>query len=201
MDWTWGWTALGTIATCILAASVFFAIWQIRQAKLSTNAQIAVELFRELRSEKILENLRFIYSLKPKEDVENLPDFERYNIGYVLDRFEILGALVAKKIINKKLAIETYVGQPALRCWYQLCQHYVKKEQDKLGYYHDNYEAFAKECLDYFGDNHIRVGLHNKYFKIENLVAEFQKDELKGLRPRNLKKIKRDRKKAWKRKV
>jgi len=192
MDWTWGWSAVGALATCILAGGIFFAIRQFRQAKLSTNAQIAVELFCELRSEKVVEILRFIYSLNREEDMQNLPSVDRNNIGYVLGRYEILGALVGKGIIDRKLAMETYGGHPVIRCWYQLCKQYIRKEQNRRGYFHDNYEIFARQCLEHFSHEHIRVGLGNKYYKKENLVVEL-KNELKEFRPRSLGEIKKDR--------
>ena len=72
MDWTWGWTAVYAIATCVLAGGIGVAIWQIIEtrrstnkqlnaARESTNAQIAVELFKELRSTDALKKLRSIY--------------------------------------------------------------------------------------------------------------------------------------------
>ena len=85
--------------------------------------------------------------------------------------------------------METYGGQPAIRCWYQLCEHFIREEQEKRGYYHDNYEVFARQCLDHFDCKHIRVG----FFKIENLIDEFRKDKFKDFYPRSLKEIKRDR--------
>ena len=46
------WTILAAIGTWLLAGGIVFAIVQVREARKSTNAQLAVELFRELRSKE-----------------------------------------------------------------------------------------------------------------------------------------------------
>ena len=186
------WQIVAAIATWLLAGSVGFAISQVRQARKSTNAQLAVELFLELHNPKTKEKLGFIYGLK-SEDFENLQDTTRKDIEHVLDRLEMLGALVAKGIIDKKLTIETYGGTPALRCWYQLGEHYIRKEQRKRGYYAEDYEEFANSCVEHFDREEIRVGFYNQYVTIDNLVTELQKPEL---RPRSSKEIKNDRRKT-----
>ena len=47
--WAWGWSAIQAIATCVLIAGIIVAIIQMRNARKSTNAQIAMQLFKELR--------------------------------------------------------------------------------------------------------------------------------------------------------
>jgi hypothetical protein len=60
--WSWGWTAVGSIATCVLVISIGVAIWQIiearRSTKRSTNAQIAVNLFEQVRDDEFKKNVR-----------------------------------------------------------------------------------------------------------------------------------------------
>ncbi len=137
MDWTWGWTAVGAIATCVLAGGIFLAILQIRQMQRSTHAQLAVSLFGELRDENILNTVREIYRLKPNDIRSLLTSTEEkdiklaHSIEGVLDKFELLGALVAQRIIDKRLAIEAYGGPPVLKCWYQLGENYIKKSAKK----------------------------------------------------------------------
>jgi hypothetical protein len=189
MDWTWGWPAVAAIATGVLAGGVIFAFLQIRQARKSTNAQLAAGLFKELRDYETVEKLRSIYDLKP-DDLED-SQIDEKKIGYVLDRFELLGALVAKGIIDKKLAIEAYAGASALRCWYQL-HKYIRKVRDERGYVCENYEDFARLSLDYFKKEGIQVKLYREgeKDKVIDLITELQKDEF---RPRNFAEIKRDR--------
>ena len=166
------WVALGAIATCVLAAGVFFAIWQIWETRRSNNAQVAVGLFKQLRDAEAVGRLRSIYALK-SDDFRRLSSQERNDIDYVLGRFEMLGALTLNKIIDKKLAIETYGGAPALKCWYKL-YNYIREVQDMRGYCFENYELFVGLCLEYFKEHNIRVkfykeGEENKRI---NLVTE-----------------------------
>ncbi len=197
MDWTWGWTAIGAIATSVLALGIVFAFLQVRAqlraARISANAQIAVELFRELRGSQTIEKFRLIYGLKA-DDFRYLPTCKRNDMDYVLDRFELVGALAASGVVDKKLAIEPYGGPAALRCWYILCTDYIKVTRDKRGYFCENYEGFARFCLDYFHEAGIQVKLYREGEEDKELVfQELQKDEL---RPRSFKKIERDRKKS-----
>ncbi|GAG58533.1 unnamed protein product [marine sediment metagenome] len=95
-----------------MAGSVWFAFWGIIEARRSTNAEVAVELFKELRDKDVLDTLREIYKLKPDDITRMLSSNEeddvklRHGIESVLDKFELLGALVARGIIDERLAIE-----------------------------------------------------------------------------------------------
>ncbi len=181
------WQIVAAIATWLLAGGVVFAIVQVRQAGKSTNAQIAMDLFRELRSKTALERLRYIYSLPSKEDGKYLSTIHKDNIDSVLNGLTTLGILVNEGIIDASLAIEGFSGPAVLRCWYQLL-NYIKHLQQERGDYYENYEGFVSYCLKYFNKAHIKVKFNN----IENLVTELQKPEL---RPRSLEEIKKDRKK------
>ncbi len=186
------WQIVAAIATWLLAGGLIFAILQVQQARRSTNAQLAVELFRELRSIKTLNGLHLIYSLKP-EKFENLSKEAIDQIEYVVNRLNMIGALVANGIIDERLAIEAFAGAPALRCWYQLYEHYIKENQHNRGFYCENYEGFARRSLDYFRDANKQIWFHREGEedrKIE-LITELQQDVL---RPRNLEEIKRERK-------
>jgi len=158
----WGasidWMAVTGLATWVLAGGVGAAIWQISEARKSTNAQIAVDLFNELRNEDAIETLRYIYNLPSEDKLGCLLDSSKHRIDYLLDRFNLLGNLVKQGIVDEKLAIESYVGFPAVRVWYQLYD-YIKKEDDDRGWYMGNFEPFARKCLDYFENNSITVNL------------------------------------------
>ena len=222
------WQVLTGFATWVLAGSVGAAIWQIQDARRrtkaqleqmernthdqlaevrrSTNAQIAVGLFRELRDEKMVEILRSIYDLKPRES-ESLQDPEKKrtegekkvakDIDYVLDRFDTLGVLVANKLVDKQLAIEVYAGISALRCWYVL-HKYIKGQREIRGYYAENYQAFAGLSLDYFEKARIKPKFYRKdesgkVTEVIDLVNKLQEAEF---HPRSLKEIEKGRKKG-----
>ncbi len=149
------WQVVAFIATWLLAGGVAFAFSQVQQARRSTNAQIAISLFNELRSDETVRILHFIYNLKP-ERIKNLPNKGRSqnidkdkNIDYVLDRLELLGALVKQGIIDERLAIEAYGGPPVLKCWYQLGENYIKEIQKQRGLFCKCIEDFAKRTVNY----------------------------------------------------
>ncbi len=186
MDWTWGWTAIAAIATCVLAAGVFLAFWEIGQARRSTNAQIAMELFKQLRSDEALRILRFIYTLKP-EDAQKLSPDQKNEITYVLERLAMLGALVSNRIIDEKLAIGAYGGATVLKCWYQL-KDYINEVEKRQGLQWGRYiQDFASRALEYWKDYKKEV----LYYRNEgdepiDLVKTLRED--KTLCPKRLKK-------------
>ena len=81
---TKNWEIVAAIATWILAGGIIFAIVQVQQARKSTNAQIAVGLFRELRNEKALRMLRSIYNLRREDDITAFSQDVRDKIDYIL---------------------------------------------------------------------------------------------------------------------
>jgi len=193
---------LAGIATWVLAGGVFFAFWQIREARKSTNAQIAVGLFEKFRSPKLKETLRNIIYSHSKIYLRYPSNIERKGIEEVIDWFDMLGALVKKDIINKSLAIEVFAGPPALRCWYQLVL-YIRETQDERGFYCDYYEDFARRTLDHF-DNKVEVFLQLDWEKKKIPLVKTLKQLVKSqknkawkekLYPRDLKEINKDRKK------
>lgn len=193
--WIWDWEVLTGFATWVLAGSIFLAIWQIivtrestteqlKAATKSTNAQIAMDLFKELRDAKTIEMLRTIYDLpydlSTAEGLKKLKNNEKKDIDYVLDRFDVLGVLVQKKIVNEELAIDVYAGTPSLRCWYRL-HKYIKEVRDERGYFGVNIEDFAARSLEHFDKHKIKVKFYwmddKKIHKVENLVKELQESE------------------------
>jgi hypothetical protein len=188
------WQVLTGFATWVLAGGVGAAIWQIRQARKSTNAQVAMDLFRELRSDRALGILRYIYGLPPRMDRKSLLPVHNKNIEYVLNRLGILGILVDEDIIDRSLAVEGYSGAAVLRCWYQLFS-YIKDLRDERGDYIDNYEGFVRLCLEHFKKEHIKVKFKNDYDNVKNLVTKLQEKEFL---PRSLNDIRKQRKEEWK---
>ena len=189
------WTAVGAIATCILAGGIFVAIWQIREARRSTQAQIAMDLFRELRDKKTMKQLRDIIYKLSDDYSEPKDEYQKGIIEYLISRLNVLGILVENGFIDKELAPEAYAGTTSLRCWYKL-HKYIWKERDDRKYFGDYFEAYANRCCRYFEDNDIEVGFNT----IDDLVKKLlnaKKEEAESKRklyPRSLKQIRKDRK-------
>ena len=194
MDWLLLWTAVYAIATCILAVGVIVAFRQISQAKKSTNAQIAVELFKQLRDKDILDTLRnTIYN----NDRETLRSFatgrkitEVEKIGRVLDWLDMLAVLVRKDIVDKELAIMGFAGAAAVRSWYQLVYFIREMQLNKRGFYAENYEDFVHCCIETFEKDGIEVYMKNIKGDVVKLIQALPKDQS----PRSLEKIKQQRK-------
>ncbi len=202
-DWMLIWTAVGAIAACILAGSIFFVIRQVNQTRKSTNAQIAMGLFTELRNTETIRRLRSIYNLIPDDFKWGLPSKKQEDIDYVIDRLDTLGVLVAKGVVDRHIAIEAYGGPATLRSWYCLAS-YIREIQKERGYYAEYYENFVRLSIDYFKKPHRFSKAHIPiyfYYKSEesgkDIVLELEKEETKEnkLYPRSLKEIKGDRKK------
>jgi hypothetical protein len=200
--WLWNWVILGAIATWILAAGVGVAILQLsdnrfradkqaKEARNSTNAQIAVGLFEKLRNKETKNTLRYIYGLNRKL-FKIIPEDEKHKIDDVMDEFELLGTLVNQEIVDDRLAIEAFAGPPALRCWYQLI-HYIRYEDNKRGFYIINYEDFVRRTLDYFREKNMDVKFYQNGKKDIYLVKIFSRllRMESNIRPRSIEEIRR----------
>jgi len=204
--WMWDWQVITAIATWVLAGGIGVAIWQIivtrrntkeqlEETRKSTNAQVAVSIFQELHSKETMKIISRIYHHESQPiQIKDLSSYERKNIYYVLDRFEMLGALVFNRIIDKQLAIEVGAGLRALRCWYKLYK-FIGKERRKRGYFAEYYEAFTRKCLDYIKGEGIEAKFYTedekgKVIDTKDLKKELQK---KKLHPRSLEEIKGER--------
>jgi hypothetical protein len=177
-----------SLATFVLILGILLTSWQIFEARKSTNAQIAMDLFRELRSDRALRILRYIYSLQPQE--VNRPEaIDDQLILYVLDRFEVLGVLVDQGTVDERIAINAYGGASALRCWYQL-NKYIKETTEKRGPYKLNFEVFARRSLAYFRKERLDVKFRSESMQEEpvNLTCKLWEP---GLRPRTWKEIRK----------
>ena len=203
MNWMLFWTAVYAIATCVLVTGIGIAIWQIivtrkntaeqlEAARKSTNAQLAVELFRELRSEETLNTLRFIYDLKP-DHIKDLHPTDMNNIDSLLDKFEMISALVNHEIVDKRIAIDVFAGPPALRCWHQLAE-YIRAKGNKRGFFIKHYEAFTRSTLEYFHNADTEIYLYLRWEKEGiPLVKKFfeWRDNKNPCWPRSLEEIER----------
>lgn len=188
------WVVLSGCATWVLAGGVFLAVWQINEAKKSTNAQIAFELFKEIRSEKAVEILRYIYELNPGGPMI-MHKVDEYSVDFVLDRFDVLGVLVRKGLVDEELAVDAYAGVSVLRSWYVL-RKWIQKERITRKYFGYNVEGFANVCMEYFHARGMEVGFNNKYDPVDDLIKKFKdaesEEEDKDLYPRSWDKIRKD---------
>ena len=188
-NWLWDWIVIQAIATWVLAAGIGVAIWQIiitgrsnRQqleaSRRSTNAHVALEISRELRSGDNLNLLREVYSYKPEHLEGKIPKDRMNSVELIINRLGMIGALVIEDIIDEGLVISTIAGTTSLRCWYQL-HKYVKETRKQRGYFGEHFEDLAKRSLEFFISSGSQV-----LFSVEgdedsvDLVAELQKDEL-----------------------
>lgn len=182
----------------MLAGGVAAAIQQIYETRKSTNAQIAMDLFRELRDKKTMAETRKIYAL-PDNFSEPENEYQKEIIEYLISQLNFLGVLVEKGIIDKELAPDAYAGTTSLRCWYKL-HKYIWEERCKRKYFGEYFEGFTNRSCQYFKDNKIEVGFKNQYIIIDDLVktlldAKRNSDKSKKrLYPRSICEIKRARK-------
>jgi hypothetical protein len=159
------WQVVTAIATWFLALGVAYAFLQVQQARRSTNAQIAVGLFENLRDEKILKTEWDIIYKNDRKVIKGFLDDDKKKeetekIGRVLDWLDILGILVKKDIVDKDLAIMGFAGVTAVRCWYRLVDFIREMQSErKRGFYAEYYEDFTHECMKMFGNQHIKVKL------------------------------------------
>jgi hypothetical protein len=187
------WEVIAAIATWLVALGFAFTFIQIREARKSTNAQIALDLFKELRSDESLEILRYIYGLNPKDPVI-MYIADKYRVEYILDRFDVLSVLVKKGIVDPELAIDAYAGVTILRCWYVL-HSFVDEIRSERKYFGYNFEGFANACMEYFDKHGIVVGFKGRYDTVEDLVKKLKnakkEKDIKTLYPRSWGKIKK----------
>jgi hypothetical protein len=188
------WQAIAAVATWFLVLGVVFAFYQVKQSRKSTNAQIAIELFRELRREEVVQIIRYIYNLQPKEDGTYLTDTHKAEIEYLLERLDLLGSLVHQGVTNQYLAIEGFGGPAILRCWFQL-YYFITETRKARGFYVDNYEAFVYVTIKYFKKKHINVMYKNKSFN--ELLIEMKNN---NMLPKSACGIRKYRKKIYKKK-
>jgi hypothetical protein len=188
------WVAITAFATWVLAGGVLVAIWQISETRRSTNAQIAMDIFKELRSDEALQSLKTIYN-REDNSPDKLNDTDKEKITLILDMFEVLGILVDKEIVDKDIAIHAFGGASALRCWYSL-HNYIKIIGNERGPYKLNFEIYTRRCLEYFLKKGIDVKLtyggKNGEKKTVDIIAELQKPEFK---PRTREEIEKELKK------
>ncbi|MDV2989110.1 MAG: hypothetical protein P3T54_03010 [Dehalogenimonas sp.] len=182
MDATF-WQALSAISVIILAIGFFFAINKYLQFRRRDDAKLALDFFRDFRSDDFKAVIRSIYGVK--HDAWNtLADYQRVRIDHLVDWFNLLGAVTRNREINENLAIETLGGPTAIRCWYRLLP-YLRQETERRGFFCDDFEDFTRRSLSHFKHRGIPIWFSWGEEKVE-LVEHLQQPELK---PRTIEEI------------
>lgn len=182
------WIPVTGLATWVLAGGVLLTFRQIIETRQSNSTQIFISFYRDFRSIDNIERLKNIYRLQI-DDPSKLELQQVKDIGLILDIFEAVGSISKRGTIDQWMVVEIAFGLASVRCWYKLCS-YVKIEQIKRGYFGDNFEAFARDCLDYFERRHIPLKLYWDDKTSIDLIAELKKEDI---RPRSFKEIEKQR--------
>ena len=177
------WQALTAIAVIILAIGFFFAINKYLQFRRRDDAKLAIDFFRDLRSDDFKAVIRSIYSVRP-EQWSTLADYQRVRIDHLVDWFNLLGAVTRNREINENLAIETLGGPTTIRCWYRLLP-YLRQESERRGFFCDDFEDFTRRSLTHFKRRGIPIWFRWGEERVE-LIDRLQQPEIK---PRTMEEI------------
>jgi hypothetical protein len=177
------WQAIGAICLVILTIGFIIGIVKYLQFRRRDDAKLAIDLFRDFRSDEFKSVIRSIYSVKP-EQWSTLADYQRVRIDHLVDWLNLLGAVTRNKEINENLAIETLGGPTAIRCWYRLLP-YLRQETARRGFYCDTFEDFTRRSLIHFKERGVPIWFNWGSERVE-LIALLQKPELK---PRTMEEI------------
>jgi hypothetical protein len=201
LDW-WDWTAIGALATGVLALGIMVTVIQLgdnrwktfqqgQESKKSRSAQFALGLYNELRNPKSRKVLQDIYRETPESFTEEQFIELKFastadDIDSVLDILGMIGSLIHHKILDEELVIETFGGVTVLKVWHQL-GGYIRNQQQERGLQSGSYlEDFASRALEYFR-NKYEPGYINIYHREKDpsfdLVERLNREDI---RPRRL---------------
>ncbi|ADJ25521.1 hypothetical protein Dehly_0194 [Dehalogenimonas lykanthroporepellens BL-DC-9] len=182
MDTTF-WQALTAVAVVVLAIGLFYAVNKYLQFRRRDDARLAIDFFRDLRSDEFKAVIRSIYGVKTGE-WSGLADYQRVRIDHLVDWFNLLGAVTRNREINENLAIETLGGPTAIRCWYRLVP-YLRQETERRGFFCDDFEDFTRRSLTHFRRRGITIWFSWGDERVE-LVEHLQQADIK---PRSIEEI------------
>ena len=177
------WQAATAIAVIVLTVGFIIGIVKYLQFRRRDDAKLAIDLFRDFRSDEFKAVIRSIYSVKP-EQWATLADYQRVRFDHLVDWLNLLGAVTRNREINQNLAIETLGGPTAIRCWYRLMP-YLRQETERRGFYCDSFEDFTRRSLTHFKERAIPIWFNWGSERVE-LVSLLQKPEFK---PRTMEEI------------
>lgn len=180
------WQAATAVAVIIFTIGFFFAVSKYLQFRRRDDAKLAIDLFRDFRSDEFKAVIRSIYAVKT-DGWNNLADYQRVRIDHLVDWFNLLGAVTRNREINENLAIETLGGPTAIRCWYRLLP-YLKQETARRGFFCDHFEDFTRRSLAHFKVRNIPIWFSWGEERVE-LVAHLQNPDIK---PRTMEEIRQN---------
>jgi len=144
------WTAVGAIAACFAALFTLLLVgvaWrQLGHLRKSTDAQVAVGLFKSFYEPSVRETLRLIYRTRPG-DIKNLPRSELDEVEKEINWLDMVGHLLCRRSIDEHLAIRAFGGHTAVRCRYQLREYLAEVREERGGYYGKGLDYFASRAL------------------------------------------------------
>jgi hypothetical protein len=177
------WQGITAISVVVLTIGFIIGIVKYLQFRRRDDAKLAIDLFRDFRSDEFKAVIRSIYSVKP-EQWATLADYQRVRFDHLVDWLNLLGAVTRNREINENLAIETLGGPTAIRCWYRLLP-YLRQETERRGFYCDSFEDFTRRSLIHFKERGVPIWFNWGNERVE-LVALLQKPEFK---PRTMEEI------------
>ena len=170
MDWTWGWTAVAAIATCVLAGGIFVAVWQQWESRRRARIEFTERRMETLNTQDVKEGLQIAYEKTPSK-LNDLEEEEQAKLVHVLELMQALGLLVEMGYADKELAIVAHRGK-FIRCWYVLRQC-ICYERSNRGKYGEGIEYLAKEAYKYQQKKFPK----DKWAKLNNKVCEIDINE------------------------
>jgi len=177
------WDAVIAWAVVALAVGLLFTIYKYLQFRRRDDAKLAIDLFRDLRSDEFKSVIRSIYAVRP-DGWNTLAEYQKIRIDHLVDWFNLLGAVARNQEINRELAIETLGGATAIRCWFRL-ELYLKTETERRGFFCESFEDFTRRSLDHFRQTGTKIWFNWGDERIE-LVEYFGRPDV---RPRYLEEI------------
>jgi hypothetical protein len=138
-----------SVTAFVLLVTVIVAWSHVRATRKSTDAQLAVGLYKTFYGAETRKIVRSIYELD-HEKIMKLLRSEKDEIEMVLNFLDMIGHLLKQGGTDKYLAVGALGGAPALRCWHKLGQC-IKEEREERrgGYYCIGLEYFAKFVIKY----------------------------------------------------
>jgi hypothetical protein len=132
---------LGGIAAIISAgAAIVAAAAAYRTIRLMDRANVlavAIDVFREFRSDELHDHLRYVRRELPKSGIPyetgymNLPESARAHVVPVSHYFDNLGILLANRVIDEELIL-SFMGESIEETW-EVLRPYIRQEEKLRG--------------------------------------------------------------------
>jgi hypothetical protein len=143
------WVAVGAIGTVVtsvvIAVSVGFLLWQVRELRRATYAQVFANVVRVLQEEEVRKARRILFGLKGRP-LEKWTEEERLTAERVCQSYDSVGIMVRIGLLPKAIVTRNW-GDSLVRSWdaaRPLVSYYrVERPDPELW---DDFEWLAKEA-------------------------------------------------------